>query len=224
MCADVRLVFKNAMKYNNERHDVHVMAKTLLDKFEDKWLQLLPKVDEELDVVDKHLKSLRDVVLQNCRKMSTEEKKALMTILTQLSPEDINKALLIVTQSNPYFQATGQEVDLDIDAQVILNTIMKRYKPFTYESAALYTISVVTIKKRIISIPNFTETNNNKAYDNIFYHNMQIEATLWKLKFFVKDILQAQGKSPTSIGEGGNNTLNNNVNQNKWKFVTNDAP
>nr|GEX52207.1 Toll/interleukin-1 receptor (TIR) domain-containing protein [Tanacetum cinerariifolium] len=35
----------------------------------------------ELDVVDKYLKSLRDVLLQNCRKMSTEEKKALMTVL-----------------------------------------------------------------------------------------------------------------------------------------------
>lgn len=40
MCADVRLIFKNAMKYNDERDDVHVMAKTLLVKFEEKWLQI----------------------------------------------------------------------------------------------------------------------------------------------------------------------------------------
>lgn len=46
--ADVRLVFKNAMKYNDERNDVHVMAQTLLKKFEEKWLQLLPKVVEEV--------------------------------------------------------------------------------------------------------------------------------------------------------------------------------
>ncbi|TXG48420.1 hypothetical protein EZV62_027714 [Acer yangbiense] len=45
--ADVRLVFKNAMKYNDERDDVHVMAKSLLEKFEEKWLLLLPKVVEE---------------------------------------------------------------------------------------------------------------------------------------------------------------------------------
>ncbi|KAK7263738.1 hypothetical protein RJT34_31334 [Clitoria ternatea] len=45
--ADVRLVFKNAMKYNDERSDVHVMVKTLLAKFEEKWLQLLPKTTEE---------------------------------------------------------------------------------------------------------------------------------------------------------------------------------
>lgn len=45
--ADVRLVFSNAMKYNEDiKSDVHVMAKTLLEKFEEKWLQLLPKVIE----------------------------------------------------------------------------------------------------------------------------------------------------------------------------------
>lgn len=51
ICADVRLIFKNAMKYNEERDDVHVMAKTLLGKFEEKWLQLLPKVDEEVRLI-----------------------------------------------------------------------------------------------------------------------------------------------------------------------------
>ncbi|KAK9049530.1 hypothetical protein SSX86_031501 [Deinandra increscens subsp. villosa] len=199
ICADVRLIFKNAMKYNDERNDVHVMAKTLLAKFEEKWLLLLPKVDEEeerrkreeaeaqldmqlaqevshakmareltteLDKMGNRLEEMREVVLRNCRKMSTEEKKALMTVLTQLSPEDLNKALLIVAQNNPNFQATGQEVDLDIDAQS--------------------------------------------------------ESTLWKLKFFVKDLLQGQGKSPTSIG--GNTNVNNNNSQNKRKRETNDAP
>lgn len=47
--ADVRLVFKNAMKYNDEKDDVHVMAKTLLEKFEERWLQLLPKVSDEVN-------------------------------------------------------------------------------------------------------------------------------------------------------------------------------
>lgn len=48
ICADVRLVFKNAMKYNDDKSNVHIMAKTLLAKFEEKWLQLLPKVTEEV--------------------------------------------------------------------------------------------------------------------------------------------------------------------------------
>lgn len=192
MCADVRLIFKNAMKYNKQRDDVHVMAKTLLDKFETKWLQLLPKVDEEeerrkeeeaemhldvqlaqeaayakmardlsldLDEVDTHLEDIRDLVLQKCRKMTTEEKKRLGSAIARLSPEDINKALEIIAQNDPTFQAGGETVEVDIDAQS--------------------------------------------------------EATLWKLKFFVKDTLQSQMKSSTSTG--GNNGENNQNCSNKRK-------
>ncbi|KAJ6357876.1 hypothetical protein OIU78_005671 [Salix suchowensis] len=150
ICVDARLVFKNAMKYNDEKSDVHVMARTLLGKFEEKWLQLLPKVTEEvcgkkrredeeveakLDMqlaqeaamardlsnelyeVDMHLAELRNIVVQKCRKMSCEEKRKLGVALTRLSPEDLIKALEIVAQNNPGFQATAEEVDLDIDAQ-----------------------------------------------------------------------------------------------------------
>ncbi|KDP25734.1 hypothetical protein JCGZ_23955 [Jatropha curcas] len=191
ICADVRLVFKNAMKYNDERSDVHVMAKTLLAKFEEKWLQLLPKVTEEekrreveeaeaqLDMqlaqqavhakmarelsneiydIDMHLDELRDMVVQKCRKMSTEEKRKLGAALTRLSPEDLTKALEIVAQNNPGFQATAEEVDLDIDAQS--------------------------------------------------------ESTLWRLKFFVKDALEVQGKNAASTGGNNNNNSNNTTNNN----------
>ncbi|KAL1535696.1 transcription factor GTE6 [Salvia divinorum] len=192
ICADVRLIFKNAMKYNEERDDVHVMAKTLLDKFETKWLQLLPKVDEEeerrkeeeaemqldvklaqeaahakmvrelcfeLDEVDTHIEELKDLVLQKCRKMTTEEKKRLGSAITRLSPEDINKALEIISQNDPTFQAAGDTVEVDIDAQS--------------------------------------------------------ESTLWRLRFFVKDTLQLQMKSSTSTG--GNNGDNNQNCNNKRK-------
>lgn len=194
ICADVRLIFKNAMKYNEERDDVHVMAKTLLGKFEEKWLQLLPKVDEEekrrkeeeaeaqqdmqlaqeaahakmakdltieLDEVEMQLEELREMVLQKCRKISTEDRKQLGNALTKLSPEDLNKALLIVAQNDPAFQPTATEVELDMNAQS--------------------------------------------------------ESTLWKLKFFVQDVLHAQGKSPASVKTNNVNTsnlLNNNNNNN----------
>ncbi|KAK7278972.1 hypothetical protein RJT34_24013 [Clitoria ternatea] len=65
--ADVRLVFKNAVKYNDERSDVHVMVKTLLAKFEEKWLKLLPKATEEVYEVDMLLQELRDTVVKRCR-------------------------------------------------------------------------------------------------------------------------------------------------------------
>ncbi|KAJ8547211.1 hypothetical protein K7X08_010797 [Anisodus acutangulus] len=198
ICADFRLVFKNAMKYNKERDAVHIMAKTLLGRFEEKWLQLLPKVDEEekrrkeeeaealqdmqlaqeavhakmakdlsieLDEVDMQLEELREMVLQKCRKMSTEDKKKLGNALTRLSPEDLNKALLIVAQNDPTFQATATEVELDMNAQS--------------------------------------------------------ESTLWKLKFFVQDVLHAQGKSPANIG--ANNTNNSNLLNNNRRREICDA-
>ncbi|OVA18131.1 Bromodomain [Macleaya cordata] len=179
ICADVRLVFKNAMTYNEERSDVHVMAKTLLAKFEEKWLQLLPKVVEEetkrkeeeaeahrdmqlaqeaanvklardisneLYEVDMHLEELREMVVQKCRKMSAEEKRKLGSGLSRLSPEDLNKALEIIAQKNPSFQATAEEVDIDMDAQS--------------------------------------------------------ESTLWRLKILVKEALEVKGKS--SATKGGN--------------------
>jgi hypothetical protein len=46
--ADVRLVFKNAMRYNEEKEDVYVMAESLLEKFEEKWLLIMPKLVEEV--------------------------------------------------------------------------------------------------------------------------------------------------------------------------------
>ncbi|KAF4371949.1 hypothetical protein F8388_000116 [Cannabis sativa] len=191
ICGDVRLVFKNAMKYNEERSNVHVMAKSLLKKFEEKWLQFLPKVIEEekrreeeeaeaqmniqlvyeaahnkmardinneLHELDLHLEELREMVVQKCRKISVEEKRKLVASLTKLSPEDLSKALEIVAQNNPGFQATAEEVDLDIDAQ--------------------------------------------------------IESTLWRLKFFVKDALEIQGKSSCSASLGGNNNNIGNANNN----------
>ncbi|XP_071717695.1 transcription factor GTE3, chloroplastic-like [Rutidosis leptorrhynchoides] len=35
---DVRLTFRNALKYNREGHEVHTMAEQLLKVFEDKWM------------------------------------------------------------------------------------------------------------------------------------------------------------------------------------------
>ncbi|KAK7277309.1 hypothetical protein RIF29_18460 [Crotalaria pallida] len=185
ICSDVRLVFKNAMKYNDEKSDVHVMADTLLAKFEEKWLQLLPKVIEEeerrkeeeaeaqlamqlaqeaahakmardlsneLYEVDMHLEELREMVIRRCRKMSTEEKRKLGAALTELSPEDLSKALAIVAENNPSFQTNVEEVDLDMDAQS--------------------------------------------------------ESTLWRLKFFVKEALEVQGKNSGSLD--GDEKHNNN--------------
>ncbi|XP_050222995.1 transcription factor GTE1-like [Mercurialis annua] len=188
--SDVRLVFKNAMKYNDERDDAYVMAKTLLERFEDKWLRLLPKVVEEetrrekvkvtsqtandlaqeishanmarnlnneLSNIDTQLVRLREMVVHKCRRTSVEEKKKLGRDLSQLSPDDLTKALEIVADDNPSFQATAQEVELDMDDQS--------------------------------------------------------ESTLWRLKLFVKEALKGSGTNAVGMGNENGDKDNSNLKQ-----------
>ncbi|KAF9595251.1 hypothetical protein IFM89_038254 [Coptis chinensis] len=49
--------------------------------------------------------------------MSVEEKRKLGIGLSRLSPDDLTKALEIIAHKNPSFQATTEEVDIDMDAQ-----------------------------------------------------------------------------------------------------------
>lgn len=121
--------------------------------------------------------------------MSTEEKRKLGVALTRLSPEDLSKALEIVAQSNPGFQATADEVDLDIDAQV-----------------TIFIIDHLT--SRLLIFPS--------SY-TIF---MQTESTLWRLKFFVRDAIEVQSKSPASMG-GNTNNANNHNSGNKTNNISN---
>ncbi|RWW60830.1 hypothetical protein BHE74_00032142, partial [Ensete ventricosum] len=99
--ADVRLVFTNAMTYNDGRTDIHVMAKTLLEKFEEKWLQLLPKVVEELDELNLHLEKLRELVIQKCRRCTSKRHRLGALARAQaLSASGERPALLIKKMCN----------------------------------------------------------------------------------------------------------------------------
>ena len=55
--------------------------------------------------------------------MSKEEKKQLAVALTQLSVEDLSRALDVVAQSNPTFTPNAEEVDLDVDALVLFPSV-----------------------------------------------------------------------------------------------------
>ncbi|KAG0485209.1 hypothetical protein HPP92_009051 [Vanilla planifolia] len=176
--ADARLVFTNAMKYNDGKNDIHVMAKSLLAKLEEKWLLLWPKVVEEekrqkmeevnaaanmqiaheaamskvaLDVaaelneLNLQLDELRNLVVQKSRKWSTEEKRKLGSGLSSLTTENLTRALKIIGQDNPSFQAAAEIVEFDMDAQS--------------------------------------------------------ETTLWRLKFFIKEALELQSRCPETRPE-----------------------
>ena len=85
------------------------------------------------------LSTLSCVGIMSLRKMSTEEKRKLGIALTRLSPEDLTKALEIVAENNPNFQATAQEVDLDIDAQVMIFLCFFMFPSFQFYDV-IYTV------------------------------------------------------------------------------------
>jgi hypothetical protein len=57
--------------------------------------------------------------------MTPYEKRKLGAGLCHLSPEELTKALEMVAQDNPSFEAKGDELELDMDAQVILYVLSK---------------------------------------------------------------------------------------------------
>lgn len=59
---------------------------------------------------------------------------------------------------------------------------------------------------------------------SIYMYFMQSESTLWKLKFFVQDVFEAQGKSAATEANNNNSKSNaNNQASNKRKRETTDA-
>ncbi|GFP82834.1 transcription factor gte6 [Phtheirospermum japonicum] len=82
--------------------------------------KLARDISNELYNIDLHLEELREMVVEKCRHISTLEKRNLGIALTKLCPEDLKKALDIIAQTNPNFQVTAQEVELDISAQGVL--------------------------------------------------------------------------------------------------------
>ncbi|KNA26043.1 hypothetical protein SOVF_001090 [Spinacia oleracea] len=205
ICADVRLVFKNAMKYNDEKNDFHVMARTLLDKFEEKWLQFLPKVAEE--------------------EKRREEEEANVQLSMQLAQES-TYAKLARDISHELFEA-------DMHLEELREQLVQRCRKMSTEEKrqlgiALTRLSTDDLSKalQIVARSNPGFVANAEEVDLDI--DAQSESTLWRLKFFVKDALQAQGKPAADMGGNNNkdkneNNNNNNVNNNKRKREICDA-
>ncbi|KAL2549579.1 Transcription factor GTE1 [Forsythia ovata] len=186
ICADVRLVFKNAMKYNDEKSDVHVMAKTLLEKFEEKWLQFLPKAMEEE------------------KRQEGEEEEARLNM--QLTQETVHTKLARDINNELY------EVDMHIEE--LREMIVKRCRRISIMEKRKLGIDLTKLCPEDLSKaleivaqnnPSFPSTAENVELDI----NAQSESTLWRLKFFVKDALKAEHKS--SSKDDDNNITNKNA-------------
>ncbi|KAJ4773011.1 Transcription factor GTE1 [Rhynchospora pubera] len=140
ICADVRLVFSNAMLYNEPASHAYMMAQELSSQFEKLWYPLSLKVveeegrqeeveiqearieklaqdtDKELMELSRQLEELKRHVKQRCRKMSYEEKYMLVENMGRLSVENVNKAAEIIAKYYPDLDASTGDVDLDLNS------------------------------------------------------------------------------------------------------------
>lgn len=184
ICADVRLVFKNATKYNDEKSDVNLMAKTLLEKFEEKWLQLLPKVNEE--------------------EKTREEEEAEVQLHMQLAQESAHAKLA---------RDLGNELyDVDTHVEELREMVVRRCRKISIEEkrnlgVALTKLSPDDLSKALEIVAQNNSLFPASAEEVELDIDAQSELTLWRLKFFVKDALEVQGKSSSK----GDNSYSANV-------------
>ncbi|KAI5443810.1 hypothetical protein KIW84_012453 [Lathyrus oleraceus] len=184
VCADVRLVFKNAMKYNDERSDVHVMAKTLLEKFEEKWLQFLPKVTEE--------------------ETRREEEEAEAQLAMQIAQEAAHAKMA---------RDLSNELDeIDVHLEELREMVVKRCRKMSSEEKRNLGIDLSRLSAEDLSraLDIVAETNPSfqpNADEVELDINAQSESTLWRLNFFVRDALEVQSKNSGSmdVDENPNN-------------------
>lgn len=130
------------------------------------------------------------------RKLSTQEKKGLSAALGRLSPEDLSKALKMVSESNPSFPAGAPEVELDIDVQVNTKTFL-------------------------ISLWVCIRISGFNCFLSVWE---QTDVTLWRLKVFVQEALKAANKSSGGTNaQNKNNTGDINKNNAKRRREISDA-
>lgn len=204
ICADVRLVFKNAMKYNDEKSDIHVMAETLLRKFEEKWFHLLPKVTEEEN------------------RLEQEEAEAQFDM--QLAKEAANARMAKEISSELY------EVDMLLE-ELRAVVISKCRRISTDEkrkiAAALDKLPVEDVDRALEIVAQYDPSFQSKGDLVDLDLDAQSESALWKLKFFVKAALEVQGKSSMAVDvdsthdRSNNYGGNNNSNKKRKKEICN---
>jgi hypothetical protein len=80
----------------------------------------------QLEELDKKLEDLKQQTTpKNSRAMSIEEKRHLGHSLGRLPPDNLNHVIQIIAQKNPEFNATADEVEVDIDAQVLSPLLLR---------------------------------------------------------------------------------------------------
>ncbi|WVZ82701.1 hypothetical protein U9M48_029935 [Paspalum notatum var. saurae] len=167
--SDVRLIFANAMTYNDDQNVIHLMAKSLLEKFEEKWLQFLPKVESEE------------------KRQKEEESKGAVTTATS---RDATIAKLAKDTDDELNQINNQLDELR-------KMVVHRCRKMTTDEkrklgAGLCHLSPDDLSKALEIVAQDNPSFQTKAEEVDLDMDAQSETTLWRLKFFVREALERQ--------------------------------
>ncbi|XP_024023469.1 transcription factor GTE6 [Morus notabilis] len=200
ICADVRLVFKNAMKYNDEKSDVYDMAKTLLKKFDEKWLQLLPKVLEE--------------------EKRREAEVAEIKLMEQLAHE--------AAYAKVARDVSNELNEIDAHLEELREMVVLKCRKFSVEDkrrigAALARMSPENLTRALEIVAEADPTFQPAAEVVNLDIDAQSESTLWRLKFFVNDNLEGEGDGSglASVDDDDNNREEDPSNDNNTNNIDN---
>jgi len=141
---DVRLVWANALRYNQPGSDICIMAQELSDVFEGKFVKAKSGIDErkksDASGMTETIKELRDSMRsvqkeleimrkakaanggkntgkkEDNRPMNFEEKKKLSLSINSLPSESLGMVVKIIHERMPQLTGQGEEIEIDIDA------------------------------------------------------------------------------------------------------------
>ncbi|EER87804.1 hypothetical protein BDA96_10G032400 [Sorghum bicolor] len=169
ICSDVRLIFANAMKYNDDQNVVHLMAKSLLEKFEEKWLHFLPKVESEE------------------KRQKEEESKGVAATNTS---REVAIAKLA--------KDTDDELNqINRKLEELRKMVVHRCRKMTTDEkrklgAGICHLSPDDLNKALEIVAQDNPSFQTKAEEVDLDMDAQSETTLWRLKFFVREALERQ--------------------------------
>ncbi|CAK8570387.1 unnamed protein product [Lathyrus sativus] len=168
---DVRLIFNNAMTYNDEKHIIHDMAKTLLDKFEKKWSHLLPKVTKLESELSKESQEKLN------KKLAQEATYANMTMKLSEELSNADKALA------------------NLKSEMIANC--RKLSPL--EKSLLAVDISKLCPENLNKVLEIVKENNPDSQINMEDATLDLDSestyTLWRLYMFVKKALELQDAS-----------------------------
>ncbi|XP_066376697.1 transcription factor GTE1-like isoform X2 [Miscanthus floridulus] len=169
ICSDVRLIFANAMKYNDDQNVIHLMAKSLLEKFEEKWLHFLPKVESEE------------------KRQKEEESKG---VAATSASREVAIAKLA--------KDTDDELNqINRKLEELRKMVVHRCRKMTTDEkrklgAGLCHLSPDDLNKALEIVAQDNPSFQTKAEEVDLDMDAQSETTLWRLKFFVREALERQ--------------------------------